>query len=320
MSGSGKDQRGRPGPALAERVWLALALAVVLIWGGGCGFKTPPEPLEEKLPPTGDLQARQRTDSVLISWPVPPREQAEKLEGVRIRLESRPLDCLNCPAGLEQTRWVDARGARPLRRDAGKFWLVLPLPKLPPGHTLRIWLANVYPEGESPPGTLVVLEPAIDIPVPTLLSEPLPVADKPQAGGGRRLYWKQVQERIAMVAEGQGRPVEQLVFFRGNIYGRKPGDPWPEFPLNRDPIEDTQWLLPPVLSVSPQGNLSGGREQAGSGKQIETAQVEMEFVLRFVNSLGAEGPASAPVTASVLVTAPRRAENGRAAPSGKEHE
>ncbi len=88
-----------------------------------------------------------------------------------------------------------------------------------------------------------------------------------------RLTWPLRRERVVRVHGAEGAPVEREVFFRTNVYRRRPHREWPLAPENPEPLAARHWVV-----TLPAG---GAPEQ---------------FTVRLVDRAGNEGPAAPPVT------------------------
>ena len=104
-----------------------------------------------------------------------------------------------------------------------------------------------------------------------------PADTPPESTPEVRLRWTPAQERIVFIVERGTPPSERALPYRANLYARVPGEAWPRVPLNAAPLEADLW----------QGRPSRAALQRGQGV--------LQFAMRWVNSLGGEGPLSDPV-------------------------
>lgn len=254
------------GPLLA-----ALALALL---AGGCGYRTPPRPLSEVIPPTADVRAWQRGDDVVVAWAAPDRARQGRYDGVTgyvLVIGIEPLLCPQCPPG--EPRTVAVAGDDPaLVAQGGTLYYHLPWPA--DAGRLRIQVRTRYGLGPSPPGKAVVVERAGDIPPPELHWRRV-------GGGGAsaplQFYWEARRERIVQIIGADGRPRERIVHYRANLYRRTPPQPWPPAPLNGRPLTETAWQV------------------ASLGASLPPTVPGEDYVLRYVDQFGNEGPPSEPV-------------------------
>ena len=268
---SGSSFRRKLLPAARGRLLLA-GLACVLLAvaaGAGCGRKTAPRPMFEVLPTPGGLRAWQREGRALVAWPVPAGNTAAAhggVEGFELLIERLPRDCPSCPP--EQAREVELPLASPeLRVEGRRAHYGFDLPAGPALWRFRV--AVRFDAGTTRPSPMVTLETPATVPAHGLSWGRVPGRGKmPQAV---RLYWRLRRERVVRVITGQGAMVEEERFYRANLYRRKPGQPWPLRPINVQPLETGQQILP--------------RPRDGPA----------EFTLRLVDQFGNEGPAAPPV-------------------------
>ncbi|MCZ6646830.1 MAG: hypothetical protein O7B79_11385 [SAR324 cluster bacterium] len=261
----------RPAAPLPWAVWLGVLCGVVAA-GGACGRQTPPRPVSEVLPRPEGLVAWQREGRVLVAWPMPSAQTAQRLGGVEgfvLLIERLPRDCPSCTP--QEEREVDlpaGKGASPpLRVEEGRAYYQFPLPA---GTALwRLRVVTEYGAGGTMPSRAVSLETPAEVPAQALAWEN--VSGGKEAPPSLRLFWRPRREGIFRVITKQGAQLEQARYFRANLYRRRPGQPWPSRPLNVQPLETGQQILPLP------------REGA------------LEFTLRLVDRFGNEGAASPPV-------------------------
>lgn len=269
---------------------LALVIAAPLA-AGGCGFKTAPRPAVEALPPTGDFQVRQRGDALLVSWRAVEPEAAGRFGGVRgyrFVLQRHPVFCGVCPP--ESTRTVRVRAdGKALRREGGRIAYRLsgrpgagdtsgPGPAL-----LRVRMITLYGSGENRPTAPALLEPPAPMAAPRLMWRWMDARQMPSglsAAPGLRvaqLYWKARREGVLRVIGSGGRPSERKVFLRANLYRRVPPAPWPLTPLNPEPLDTGRWRV---------------THSRGAGENAAPEPGGVEYVLRWIDRFGNEGPPS----------------------------
>jgi hypothetical protein len=226
------------------------------------------------------VRARLRPEAALISWLEPTEAERRKfhdLKGYRLRVERLPLFCGECPPEGAWEISLAAAGP-PTIQEGGRTYYPLPLDERPA--LLRVEVVTVFGSGANRPSLPLTVERRGPIPAPTLSWRWATGGDAADAAKGPRavlFHWEARREGTEQVIGVDGRPRERQVFYRANLYRRVPPDPWPLAPLNPQPLEATQWIVPPLTAALP---ARAGRE---------------EYALRRVERTGAEGPPSAAV-------------------------
>ena len=290
-----------PGWSAPKILLPAVAMAIALA-AGGCGFKTPPRPAVEALPPTADFLVRQRGGTLLVSWrPVEPKaaERFGGVRGYRFLLQRHPVFCGVCPPDSSRTVTINnattlataasQAGESELRREGGRLIYRLSGKPGAGGFSgggpalLRVRMVTVYGSGENRPTGPALLEPPAPMAAPRLMWRWTGAAQgrpDPTALREAQLYWKKQREGVLRVIGADGLPFERETFLRANLYRRPAPAPWPLTPLNSQPLDTGRW------SVTRIG-------EAREAKALEPGGVE--YVLRWIDRFGNEGPPSTPV-------------------------
>ncbi len=255
--------------------WLVPLCALGMALGGtvACGLKTAPRPVSEVLPPTTGVRAWQREESVVVTWQMPDASQQERfggLLGFELVLQARPRLCLDCPLPAPVRQRLPLRAPGLLRQGAVLFYTVSLAAQT---GRVSLQVRTRFGLGLGPPGTLVQVERADEMPVPALSWR--------WAGGGEagiarsvQFSWQTPRERIVQAIGTDGQPHERALYYRVNLYRRVPPESWPALPLNGQPLVEQQWIVPPLQAEFPP-------DATGEA-----------YVLRFVDQHGNEGAPS----------------------------
>ena len=256
-------------------MWSAALCALALALSGtvACGLKTPPRPVSEVLPPTAGVRAWQREESVVVNWQMPDVTQQERyggLLGFELSLQAWQRLCLDCLAPATVRQRVPLRAPGLTRQGAMLFYTI---PLAADVGRLFLQVHTRFGLGLGPPGTPVQVERADPMPVPDLSWR---WAGGGQAGSARsvQFFWQIPRERIVQSIGTDGQPREHALYYRANLYRRVPPSQWSALPLNGQPLEQPQWIVPPLQAEFPP-------EATGEA-----------YRLRFVDQAGNEGPPS----------------------------
>lgn len=278
------NQGGEPPPLFFMFVFLRSApllifsFLFVAVFFSGCGFKTPPRPVQSELPTVKGLSIWKREAKAVVRWQKPTKSKPLKgLEGYRIVLERTRLGCQLCPAESSEEKTLELDDST-LVVEKGLVYYLFNLSSTPA--VWRVRVAPIFGRGRGPFSKSVFLEGLASVP-PHNLGWKL----EPPSGQGKqkrtrfaRLFWVARRERILHVfKENQGfTPREE--FYRANLYRKKQGQSWPLTPFNPEPLEVRQWVVP-----------------IPTGK-TETPRV---YALRLVDASGNESALSPPVEISL---------------------
>ena len=310
--------------AAPNKLLLAAMLTAPLaapLGAGGCGFKTPPRPAVEALPPTADFQVRQRGEALLISWRAVGPEAAARFGGVRgyrFLLQRHPVFCGVCPPDSTRTVTIGTvtigtvtigtvtigtvtigtvtigtgharAGGSGLRREGARITYRLSAEIVAGGSSsggpalLRVRMVTLYGSGENRPTGPALLEPPAPMAAPRLMWRWTGAQPPPAGAPGSRkaqLYWKAQREGVLRVTGAGGKVRERETFLRANLYRRHAPGPWPLTPLNGEPLETGRWSV----------TRTGGSRELGAPEPGGA-----EYVLRWIDRSGNEGPPSTPV-------------------------
>ncbi|MEE8435470.1 MAG: hypothetical protein V3S64_11840, partial [bacterium] len=222
-------------------------------------------------------------------------ETAERFGGVRgyrFLLQRHPVFCGVCPP--DSTRTVTVRtgtlqaGESGLRREGRRIIYRLSGEIGAGGSSsggpalLRVRMVTLYGSGENRPTRPALLEPPAPMAAPRLMWRWTGAKQAQPGPPGRReaqLYWTAKREGVLRVIGAGGRPREREIFLRANLYRRDAPAPWPLTPLNRQPLDTGRWSV----------------TQSGEAAALRAPQGGVEYVLRWIDRFGNEGPPSAPV-------------------------
>jgi len=284
---------------VAQRKAVVRGMFSALLWlmflaPSACGYKNPPRSQEDRIPEAGAIYTRQRADEVIVYWKKPGAEASHQFKGIRayvLLMEQVSPQCLSCEPlavatlALESARIqgiaMESAPGKPnsrvlekgeLQEIGGWVYYLMDAPKPTTdkgtGLLMRIRMAVEYGIGQSAFNKPVLLQPRVTIPRGELSWESL-------TGGvstvqALLLSWKAPLERVETIL-GVGTPPREIKrYYRGNIYRRQQGQPWPLIPLNPRPVEEGAWMLSAEPSMAE----------------------SMEYALRLVDGLGAEGEMS----------------------------
>ncbi len=273
-AGGGALPRWSPGRA----AWVAGA-AVLALWTAGCGLRTAPQPLSDRITPPQGLRAWNRDREVIVAWAAIPDRVVSRwagIQGYRLSLARLPLGCVDCQP-IESRELALVPGSAELMAESGSL-LYRFSPPGPPA-TWRVRLRVRYNQGTSTDAGPLFVDPVGDIPLPILQWERV----GPQVLGTNgkpsiRLYWNARRERIVYVLTPTNAHMEQELLYRVNLYGRVPPAPWPELPFTGQPLTGLWWIGPEPFFLN------------------DPTAKSVEYRMRLVDQLGNEGPPSDPVS------------------------
>jgi hypothetical protein len=258
---------------------MAAVLLAAALTGAGCGLRTNPQPLSNRIPPPQDVRIWTRDTQVTVGWKNLPERLINRWEGLehyRITLSRMPLGCIECRV-LERRELSlppdDKNVIRGQDRTIYQF-----TPSGPPS----TWMAQVrveYGKGTSPDSPPVTVDAVGNIPVETLRWERVtPDTLGTDGRPGIRLYWNVRRERIVRIVTPAGGQTSRDLMYRVNLYVRVPPNPWPPLPVNPMPVDGQFWIGPePVALADPMAQ-------------------SVEYAMRLVDQSGNEGPVSEPVS------------------------
>jgi len=215
----------------------AAVAALALLLAAGCGKKGPPLPPLPRgpFPPVG-AAARQIGAEVFVSFEIPPprgpkpAQQPVRAELLRVTYAPGLQPAID-PDSFRRSGEIVGRAefdsAPPTGHASIEDTSLGDLPEAGLGWTLRYAVRVRDRKGRRSP--LVVTEDLVPLP---LLPPPRALEGTPTSAGVR-LIWRPVE------AENVDEDPEAGLF---NIYRAPAGEPWPERPLNTDPLSTTEYL------------------------------------------------------------------------------
>jgi len=257
----------------------ALTLAIL----AGCGLRTAPQPIGNRIQPPQGVRVWTRDTQVLVGWQTLSDPLIRRWEGVqsyRIGIARLPLGCADCKP-LEERQLALAPEAKSISHDGG-----MTVYQFTPTGPPATWVVRVgvrFARGPSPDSPPAFVDAVGSIPGEELRWERV-AASVLGTGGkpGIRLYWNTRRERIVHIVTPTGGQEDRDLMFRVNLYRRVPPQPWPPLPVNASPIEGQFWIGPePFVLNDPDASA-------------------VEYAMRLVDQQGNEGPASEPVSIPIL--------------------
>ena len=220
----------------AARLAVALLLAAALTLAG-CGKRGSPKPPRPKGPhPPGEVSARQLGRRAIVGFAVPqpkgskPSQQTVRAELLRVSYQPG-FQPPNDPGAFRRRGDVVSEiVADPLRSGQRLVLEDLRLEELPDGghgFTLRYAIRVIDRRGRSSP--LVV---ASDLELLATAPAPRTVVAEPTAEGVRVVWQAPAGEEA----------------FTYNVYRSRPQEPWPNAPLNQQPLATTEYLDSAVVT------------------------------------------------------------------------
>lgn len=255
--------------------WICLGL----IFFTACGHRTPPYPIP---PQTSfdQLAIIQRGEQLRLSWvmqqPIPKDSGSQQFQ-----IETSTLDpqCLQCEPESEPPRILPFP-SKQFTFDGNRVHISLVTEKDLKIHTYKITHQDGNGNPLSPPQVVNFTKFVEFPPLPTmqwhfLPTSTLPKLDQlpgripPQAKDIRllRLSWQPQQEKVEFYFSNQGKVVQNPRYYRINIYKTAIGTPWPDRPINGQPVAEAFYIdyqlktkhafLYQIRLVDSQGNESG---------------------------------------------------------------
>lgn len=225
---------------------------IISLWQFGCGRKTPPRPIISA-PSFSEVKAIQKDEQIRLSW----KMRTTKVNNQFFHIEELALDpyCVACE--LEPTKTY----LLPFPSDhfivEGKTVFFRPAVQ----KNLKVYVFRVTLQDQE--GGLLGKTQAtqftgfVDFPEPQALQwkwlpqgsfpdlKNLPIPENVtdiKEGRFIRFSWEAQVEANVMNFPKQENATEQKVYYRVNLYKTEPGKPWPELPLNQQPISGSFYI------------------------------------------------------------------------------
>ena len=252
-----------------------------VIFFSACGRKTPPRPITLEAA-FGQLAIIQRGNHMQLSWVMHQSLPSER--GPRqFQIEESQLNpqCLQCPPEVVAVfTWPFP--SKNFFFEGRQVRVLLPLRKDLNVHNYKITYQDALGNALNPPQGINFTSYVEFPPLPTLQWKFLPEGTRPQLQSLPakipsetenirllRLSWERQQETVEFYFSNQGGMTQRDRFYRVNIYKTALGEPWPQNPINAQPVAATFYI----------------------DSQLKTEHA-FDYQIRWVDSRGNESPPS----------------------------